>query len=61
MANDGSAAVSVTLADGRPVAELTRLLEQRAKWLDETAEQSVRATMLDVLVSLRAATPLPKP
>lgn len=50
------AEVSITCADGRPIQELSKLIEQRSKWLNETAEQSCAATMLDVLVSLRALT-----
>ena len=53
--------VSVTCADGRPIQALTKLIEQRSKWLKETAEQSCAATMLDVLVSLRALTSVAKP
>ena len=48
--------VEVTCASGRPVQELAKLIEQRSKWLDETAEQSCAACMIDVLVSLRALT-----
>jgi hypothetical protein len=55
------AAVEVTCADGRPLSELSKLIEQRAKWLNETAEQSCTATMLDVLVSIRALTAIAKP
>lgn len=53
--------VNVTCADGRPVQALTKLIEQRGKWLNETAEQSCAAVMLDVLVSLRALTTTAKP
>lgn len=53
--------VSITTADGKPLAELSKLIEQRSKWLNETAEQSCTATMLDVLVSLRALTTTAKP
>ena len=56
-----NATVEITCADGRPLSALTKLLEQRGKWLNETAEQSVRATMVDVLVSLRAITKMAKP
>lgn len=55
------AGISVTCADGRPLSELAKLIEQRAKWLNETAEQSCTATMLDVLVSIRALTAIAKP
>ena len=53
--------VSITTADGKPLAELSKLIEQRSRWLNETAEQSCTATMLDVLVSLRALTTTAKP
>lgn len=53
--------VNVTCADGRPIQALTKLIEQRGKWLNETAEQSCAAVMLDVLVSLRALTTTAKP
>ena len=53
--------VSVTCADGRPIQELAKLIEQRSKWLKETAEQSCAACMIDVLVSLRALTLVAKP
>ena len=55
------AEVSITCADGRPLSELAKLIEQRSKWLNETAEQSCTATMLDVLVSIRALTEVAKP
>lgn len=55
------AEVSITCADGKPLSELTKLIEQRGKWLNETAEQSCAATMIDVLVSLRALTAISKP
>ena len=55
------ASVEVTCADNRPLSELTKLIEQRGKWLNETAEQSCTATMLDVLVSIRALTTIAKP
>lgn len=55
------AVVSITCADGRPIQELSKLIELRSKWLKETAEQSCAATMLDVLVSLRALTTVAKP
>lgn len=53
--------VTVTTEGGRPAEALAKLLQQRAKFLDETAEQSVTAVMLDVLVSLRALTTVAKP
>ena len=53
--------VTVTTEGGRPAEALAKLLEQRAKWLNETAEQSCAATMLDILVSLRALTEVAKP
>ena len=55
------AEVEVTCADGKPLDALSKLLEQRKKWLNETAEQSCAATMLDVLVSIRALTAVAKP
>lgn len=55
------AEVSVTCANGKPLDALAKLLEQRKKWLNETAEQSCAATMLDVLVSIRALTAVAKP
>lgn len=48
------ASITVTCDNGRPVQELARLIEQRAKWLRQTAEESCTACMMDVLVSLRA-------
>ena len=54
-------AISIECADGRPLSALTDLIKARAKWMDETAEQSVTATLLDVLVSLRAQTKVAKP
>ena len=53
--------VTVTTEDGRPAEALAKLLEQRSKYMNETAEQSCAAVMIDVLVSLRAATLLAKP
>lgn len=53
--------VEITCADGRPIQALAQLIQQRSKWLNETAEQSCAATMLDVLVSLRALTSVAKP
>lgn len=53
--------VTVTTEDGRPAEALAKLIEQRGKWLNETAEQSCAAVMLDVLVSLRALTAKAKP
>lgn len=48
------ASVTVTCDNGRPVQELAKLIDQRAKWLRQTAEESCTACMMDVLVSLRA-------
>ena len=48
------ASITVTCDNGRPVEELAKLIDQRAKWLKQTAEQSCTACMMDVLVSLRA-------
>ena len=53
--------VEATCANGKPLDALAKLLEQRKKWLNETAEQSCAATMLDVLVSIRALTAVAKP
>ena len=53
--------VQVTCGDGKPLAALSKLIEQRGKWLNETAEQSCAACMLDILVSLRALTMVAKP
>ena len=53
--------VSVTCGDGRPIEELTKLIQQRSKWLNETAEEACAACMIDVLVSLRALTKTAKP
>lgn len=55
------ALVEVTCADGRQLAALSKLIEQRSKWLNETAEQACAACMIDVLVSLRAVTKVAKP
>lgn len=55
------ATVQITCADGKPIAELSKLIEQRSKWLNETAEQSCAACMLDILISLRALTAIAKP
>lgn len=30
--------VTITCGDGRPLSEFTKLLEERGKWLHETAE-----------------------
>ena len=54
-------AISIECADGRPLSALTDLIKARAKWMHETAEQSVTATLLDVLVSIRALTEVAKP
>lgn len=53
--------VDITCADGRPIQELSKLIELRSKWLKETAEESCAACMIDVLVSLRALTAIAKP
>ena len=55
------ALVEVTCADGKPIAALSRLIEERSRWLNETAEQACAACMIDVLVSLRALTTTAKP
>lgn len=55
------ALVEVTCADNKPLAALSRLIEERSRWLNETAEQSCAACMIDVLVSLRALTTTAKP
>ena len=55
------ALVEVTCANGRPLAALSRLIEERSRWLNETAEQSCAACMIDVLISLRAVTKVAKP
>ena len=55
------ALVEVTCADGRPLAALSRLIKERSRWLNETAEQACAACMIDVLVSLRAVTKVAKP
>lgn len=57
----GGSYVTVTTEGGRPAEALARLLEQRARWLKESSEQSVRAIAIDVLVSLRALTAQAKP
>lgn len=53
--------VSVTCANGQSLDALTRLIQERSKWLKESAEQSVTATLMDVLVSLRALTKVASP
>lgn len=53
--------VTVTTQDGRPAKALAKLIEQRSRWLNETAEQSCAAVMIDILVSLRALTSVAKP
>ena len=53
--------VTVTTQDGRPAEALAKLIELRSKWLNETAEQSCAAVMIDILVSLRALTEVAKP
>ena len=55
------ALVEVTCADGKPIAALSRLIEERSRWLNETAEQACAACMIDVLISLRAVTKVAKP
>lgn len=55
------AEVEITCGDGRPLAEFTQLLEERGRWLHETAEQSCSACMIDVLLSLRALTVVAAP
>lgn len=42
--------------DGRPLAELSRLITLRSKWLGESARDSVRATAVTFLQSLRTLT-----
>ena len=46
--------------DGRPLAELSRLIVARSRWLGESARDSVRATAVTFLQSLRALTKLAK-
>lgn len=53
--------IKITAGDGRPLSELSKLIKERAKYLDETAEQSCAAVMIDVLVSLRALTKTASP
>ena len=55
------ALVEVTCADGKPIAALSKLIEERSRWLNETAEQACAACMIDVLISLRAVTKVAKP
>lgn len=42
--------------DGRPLAELSRLITIRSQWLGESARDSVRATAVTFLQSLRTLT-----
>lgn len=42
--------------DGRPLSELSRLINLRSKWLGESARDSVRATAVTFLQSLRTLT-----
>lgn len=42
--------------DGRPLSELSRLITLRSKWLGESARDSVRATAVTFLQSLRTLT-----
>lgn len=42
--------------DGRPLRELSRLITLRSKWLGESARDSVRATAVTFLQSLRTLT-----
>lgn len=46
--------------DGRPLAELSRLIVARSQWLGESARDSVRATAVTFLQSLRALTKMAK-
>lgn len=46
--------------DGRPLAELSRLIVARSRWLGESARDSVRATAVTFLQSLRALTRMAK-
>ena len=53
--------VSITAdVDGRPLQELSRLITIRSKWLGESARDSVRATAVTFLQSLRANTKIAK-
>lgn len=53
--------VSITAdVDGRPLAELSRLITARSRWLGESARDSVLATALTFLQSLRALTRMAK-
>lgn len=46
--------------DGRPLSELSRLIVARSQWLGESARDSVRATAVTFLQSLRALTKMAK-
>lgn len=46
--------------DGRPLVELSRLIVARSKWLGESSRDSVRATAVTFLQSLRALTKMAK-
>lgn len=46
--------------DGRPLSELSRLIVARSRWLGESARDSVRATAVTFLQSLRALTRIAK-
>lgn len=53
--------VSITAdVEGRPLAELSRLIVARSQWLGESARDSVRATAVTFLQSLRALTKMAK-
>lgn len=42
--------------NGQPLAVLSKLIEKRQRWLHETYRQSVSATAINALRSIRAAT-----
>ena len=52
--------IDVSYADGKTIADLSRTLQQRMKYLNESAFQSIHATAVNALMSIRTGTRVAK-
>lgn len=53
--------IKVTWADGKTIDALSKTLQQRMKYLNESAYQSIHATAMNALMSIRTGTRVAKP
>lgn len=52
--------IDVSYADGKTIADISRTLQQRMKYLNESAFQSIHATAVNALMSIRTGTRVAK-